>query len=155
MFGLRSTMEKVIHPPRASLDFTFTPLANPPVDGRTFIPIREITLPLKSDGSVQVRFALINNTDVPADATQLALEICIGCKFAKEPKGFTKLEGSLETIRNYVYGDMPAGGPYPELVVDIIPPVSLSAFEIAVGHRCKSCLLARATTKGIVHIQRN
>ena len=155
MSGLRSTMQKVVSPPKAELLFSFAPVVEPPRDDRTIIPIREVTLPLQPDGSVQAHIMLINNTEVPADGTQVAVEICEGCKFTKEPAKFTRVEGSPDTMRNYNYGDVPAGGPFEALIIDITPPPNVAAFNIEVSHRCKTCVLQRKGNIGTVHIQRN
>lgn len=155
MFGLRTTMEKVLHPPRATMSFTFTPYLDPVVIGGPIIPVRDITLPLNPDGSVHVRFTFINNSTVLAEVLQVSLMICRGCKFAKEPEGFTRIPGSRETERNYVYGDAPARGGAAELAADIIPPPGASRFDIRLRYRCKTCVLEPDGTEGIINIQRN
>lgn len=156
MSGLKSTMEKVLNPPKADLLFTFAPFPQPPHDGdRAVAPVLYVTRPIKEDGSVEIRFSLVNNTSVPADDSQVSVEICQGCKFTKEPARFTKLQGDPDTVRNHVYGDMPAGAPFYELVIDVTPPPNASAFNIQVSHRCKTCVLRRTGTVGTVHIQRN
>jgi hypothetical protein len=153
MSSLRSTMEKVINPLKAELLFSFEPIVNPPLKGRSLIPIRDVTLPVNPDGSVHVRFTTINNTDVIPLAVELAIEICRGCKFAKEPEGFRKVEGSADTMRNYFYGDMIAAAPFQDLIVDVIPPVNTSSFSVQVSYRCKTCVLDREGTIGTIHIR--
>lgn len=148
MSDLRTTLDKVINPPKAKLLFTFAPLIG------SLVPIRQITLPLNTDGTVHVLFALINNTDVPADATEAIIEICRTCKFAKEPEGFIKVPASADTVRNYVYGDMPAAGAFRNLVVDIIPPPNASAFNVQVWYRCKTCVIDRFGTIGTIHLMK-
>lgn len=155
MSGLRSAMDKVLHPPQATVLFTFLPFPDPVVLGGPVIPVRDITLPLNPDGSVHVRFTFANNTDVGAETLQVSLFICGSCKFAKEPEGFTRIAGSPETERNYIYGDAPARGHYAELAADIIPPLNVTAFEIRVRYRCKTCILEANGTTGTIHIQRN
>lgn len=91
MAGLKSTMDKVINPPRATMLFTLVPHPDPAVLGDPIIPVHDITLPLNPDGSVHVRFTFINNSNVLAETLQVVLEICRGCKFAKEPEGFTRI----------------------------------------------------------------
>lgn len=155
MTGLRSTMEKVLHPPRATMLFTFAPYPEPAVLGGPMIPVRDINLPLNSDGSVRVRFTFLNVSDVLAETLQVSLMICNGCKFAKEPEGFTRVPGSHETERNYVYGDAPARGGVAEVAADIIPPSGAPSFGIRVRHRCKSCVLDADGVAGTIHIQKN
>ena len=155
MSGLRATMEKVLHPPQATLLFTFAPFNDAPVDGGPAIPVRDITLPIKPEGSVHVRLTFLNNTDVRAEGLQVSLDICTSCKFAKEPDGFTRVAGSRETERHHLYGDMPPRGAYAELALDIIPPPGVGAFDIKAVYRCKTCILEAAGTIGRIHLQRN
>ena len=155
MTGLRTTMEKVLHPPRATMLFTFAPCPDPVVLGGPVIPLRDITLPLNPDGSVHVRFTFINNSVVVAEVLQVSLEICRGCKFAKEPEGFTRIPGARETERNHLYGDAPARGAVADLAADVIPPPGASGFGIRLRYLCKTCVLEPDGTEGTIHIQRN
>ena len=155
MAGLKSTMDKALNPPRASMLFTFAPYADPVVSGGPIIPVRDISLPLQKDGSVRVRFTLINNTDVVAQNLQVVFEICISCKYAKEPEGFTRILGSRETERNHIYGDAPARGAVGELAADVIPPPKTPSFKIRARYRCNTCVVEANGTEGTIHILRN
>ena len=155
MAGLKSTMDKVINPPRATMLFTLVPYPDPAVLGDPIIPVRDIDLPLNPDGSVHVRFSFINNSNVVAETLQVVLEICRGCKFAKEPEGFTRIPGSRDTERNHIYGDAPARGAVADLAADVIPPANTAAFNIRLRYRCKTCVLEANGTEGMIHIQRN
>jgi hypothetical protein len=154
MSDLRSTMDRVINPPKAKLLFSFEPLVNPPLEGRAIVPIRDVTLPLNQDGSVHVRFTTINNTDVVALGAQVSIEICRAYKFAKEPEGFTRIAGSPGTTRDHVYGDMPAAGCFPELSVDVIPPANAGRFDVEATYACKTCVVQHERVIGTVHILR-
>jgi hypothetical protein len=92
---------------------------------------------------------------VLAETLQVVLEVCRGCKFAKEPEGFTRISGSPETERNHIYGDAPAQGVVAELAADVIPPANTAAFNIRLRYRCKTCVLETSGTEGTIHIQRN
>jgi len=155
MASLKSTMDKVINPQRATMLFTLVPYPDPAVLGGPITPVRDIDLPLNPDGSVHVRFTFINNSNVVAETMQVALEICRGCRFAKEPEGFTRIPGSRDTERNHMYGDAPASGAVADLAADIIPPANTAAFKIRLRYRCKTCVLEANGTEGTIHIQRN
>jgi hypothetical protein len=92
---------------------------------------------------------------VLAETLQVALEICRGCKFAKEPEGFTHIQGSRDTERNHTYGDAPARGAVGDLAADVIPPPNAAAFKIRLTYRCKTCVLEANGTEGTIHIQKN
>jgi hypothetical protein len=114
-----------------------------------------VTLPVNPDGSVRVLFTMINNTEVPALDGQLSVEICRSCKFANEPKDFFKVAGELDTMRNFVFQQIPASGPLQVLTVDIIPPANAPTFEIAVTDRCRTCVVKHTHTIGKIHIRTN
>jgi hypothetical protein len=155
MAGLHSTMEKVLHPPRATMLFTFAPYLDLDALSDSVVPVRDITLPLGADGSVHFRFTFLNVSDVLAEAFQISLAICGGCRFAKEPEGFTHVPGSRETERNRLFGDAPARGGLTEFAADVIPPQGATSFGIRVRHRCKTCVLDVDGAAGTIHIQRN
>jgi hypothetical protein len=141
------------HVPKAVLSFSFAPIPNS-MPGEPIPLVTEKTLPLNADGSVHVEFELVNTTDVDAVDTEIDFQICVGCKFAKEPDGLSKLPG-LQDNQRYVYlHDLLAKMTYKTLSVDVIPPPLAAAFAVGFEYRCHTCIIAKQVVGGTVHIQR-
>ena len=150
---LQKTQAALAPPPKANLTFTFAPFTVPPL-GQPFTPVTSVTLPAEADGSVNVRFSVVNQTDVDAVDGALTLQICDQCKFAKEPAGFTKLEGQRDTKRHMAFRRIFAGVALHILTADVIAPANVENFTIGIKYRCRTCVLNKAGSRGIVHIRR-
>ena len=150
---LQKTQAALAPPPKAKLNFSFAPFTNPPL-GQPFTPVTAVTLPVEADGSVNVRFSVLNLTDVHAVDGELTLQICDQCRFAKEPASFTKLEGQSDTKRYMAFDRILAGVAFRILTADVIAPANAGSFTIAINYRCRTCVLNKASLRGIVHIRR-
>jgi len=80
--------------PKAELTFTFAPFPNLP---QSMTPVKDVNLPINADGSVHIDFNIVNLTDVDAVDVEVNVNICDGCKYAKDPEGLSKLPGLKET----------------------------------------------------------
>ena len=141
--------QKALGPgPKAELNFSFSPF-------RKTSPIElvsEKTLPLNSDGSVHIEFSIVNTTDVDAVGTEINFQVCNGCKYAKEPNGFSKLPGLTNNQRYLFIPDLLARLAYKTLSVEVIPPPSEQGFLVGIEYRCHTCIIATEPSAGIVHI---
>ncbi len=138
--------------PKAELLFSFSHPQAPL--GQPVIPIKEVTLPLKLDGSVHVEFNILNSTAVDAIDAEVNVQICDQCKYAKEPDGLSKLPGLEETRRYLFIHNLHAMTAYETLSLDVIPPPFVQAFPVGMDYRCNACSIPKEQPKGIVHILR-
>lgn len=144
--------QKAMQPgPKAELDFSFAPLPFSPVGQPLKPPVKEVTLPLATDGTVHVEFNLVNMTTVDAVEADVIIQICDDCKFAKEPQGLTKLPGGRETERVVFLSDLHAMEGYKTISLDVIPPL-VQQFPVGVVFRCRTCVLKIGAITGTVHI---
>jgi hypothetical protein len=154
--GVKAELEstqKALTPAKAALTFTFVPFTNPPL-GQPFTPATEATLPVKTDGSVHVEFSVLNLTDAAAVDGELELQICDQCTFAKEPAGFTRLEGEPSTRRFMTFNRILPAVAFRTLAADVIAPSSIQDFPIAINYRCRTCVLNREGLSGTVRLVR-
>lgn len=160
------TTQKALMPPKAKLAFTFVPFINPVFhEGQPVaepMAVKEVSLPLKADGTVHVEFAILNLTHANADNIDITLIICNLCKFAKEPDGFTTLPdgsdsaGTADTRRYAQIPQLHALEAWKATSVDVLlPPTDAPGFNLAIVYRCDTCELDVGPTKGTVHIRRD
>jgi len=97
---------------------------------------------------------MLNATDVDAVQTEINLQICGGCKFAKEPEGFSKLPGLADTSRYLFLSNLLAQMAYKRVGLDIIPPSLTGNFQISIQYRCHTCIIARTKPTLTVHMLR-
>jgi hypothetical protein len=150
---LLNTQKALAPGPKAELAFTFAPFPNTP-PGQPIITVTDVTLPLNQDGSVHVEFSILNKTEVEAVDAELNVQICDGCKYAKEPPGLSKLPGLADTHRYLLIPRLFAMMAYRTLSVDVILPPSVQTFAVGFGYRCHTCILPTGPSQGIVHITR-
>ena len=144
--------EKALAPgPKAELTFTFVPFTNPPAR-ESVVPSTEVTLPSNLDGSVHVEFSVLNLTTVDAVDGELTLQLCDQCKFAKEPPEFVKMAGETDLQRHQYFQRIFAEGALHTMSADVIVPTSISNFPIGIIYRCRTCVIPKEPSKGIVHI---
>jgi hypothetical protein len=154
MAGLRDSMHKILNPPKATLGFTFTPFFNPPDDDkRGPIAMKEISRVMDANRVVTFDITAVNySPSATAINTDLTLIICDSCAFAKEPKGFTKLQGNPENFR---YMKVPLFNPktsMPDVTVDVTVPPGVDSFQVGFDYRCAACVLTKGADLGIVRI---
>jgi hypothetical protein len=154
---LAATRKALAPGPKAELIFTFVPFFNPaaPADP---IPSKEVTLPLKGDGSVHFEFSPINPTDVDATDVGLDFYICDVCKYAKEPDGFTKLKLMTESERFLPIPHLHALEALNPIGVDMIVPRGATRIVVGFSYRCNACSLhvgLTAATSGTINIDRS
>jgi hypothetical protein len=104
------------------------------------------------DGSVHVQFEVLNNSEVDANDGVIIVYISDDCKFAKEPEKFVKIEGTTDNQRLFQFSQFPALTTSFAMAADIIPPPFGNKFEIGVLFRCKTCVLTKALSFGIVTV---
>jgi hypothetical protein len=136
---LENTQKALAPGPKATLPFTFVPFINPPFPQHA-IPVTNVTLPVNEDGSVHVDFSVLNNTDVDALDGEVILQICDGCRFAKEPANFSKVKGQLETQRDMRFDRVFRASVLSPLSVDVIIPSNLQLFAVGMQYRCRTCV---------------
>jgi len=147
------TTEKALAPsPKANLTFSFFPPVL--IQGRS-VARTNVTLPVSADGTVHIEFTILNPTLVDAMNGSFILHICQGCRFAKEPPNFTKLDGSPETERWMGFDHFLPLTQQPKLSADVVPAPSTLMFEMGISYRCHACTLEEGvSSKGVVHLER-
>ena len=128
---LASTRKALIKP-KANLALTF---AKSETDDQN---VRSKSLPVVND-VVHLEFSVINQTDTPADDVGVTFRISSGCEYAKEPKGFRKLEGQPENHRYRNFAQIPAKSRVPTMSVDIKVPSKADRMDVGIIYRCSNC----------------
>ena len=131
---LINTQKAMAPPPKATLLFDVGGV--PPLIGGK--PVLSTTRAMNGD-RFTLPFDVIVTPEADANDGYLVLEICEGCRFATEPKGWVKVEGSLETRRNLNFPFFLANSASQTFTVDIIPPVGATTVSIGLDYRCKTC----------------
>jgi hypothetical protein len=142
MYGLRETMEKVINPPKADLQFSFSPY-NISIDdtgGGGGRPVKDKIISLADDGTLHIDFTILNGGDVNAVDGEMTIQICDACKFAKEPTEFRKLPGENEIQRNKVFERILSKVAFYVMSIDIIPPAGARDVWLGMYFRCRTCV---------------
>ena len=144
--------------PKAQLVFSFDPFPNPPSPGSP-TPVKEVTLPLASDGSVHVAVAVLNPSNVDAIDPTINLRICDQCRFAKEPEDSRKMpnvdDAAVRILNSPTIHSLEALHVKP---LDIVPPAWASEISVGISYRCRTCVVHPAPTNEdlvIIHIQRS
>jgi flagellar basal body-associated protein FliL len=151
--GELENTQKMLQPaPKAELTFTFCPYPRTPLQSVPVTPITSVTLPQQPDGSVHVQFEVLNNSEVDANDGIIVLYISDACKFAKEPQKFTRVEGTTDNQRLLQFAQIPALTTSFSMTADVIPPPFGNKFAIGILFRCKTCILTKALSQGIVTV---
>ena len=98
---LQNTERALAPAPKARLLFSFFPYDAGVLGSKPLKPTTDVTLPMSLDRTVHVEFVVLNPTETEAKDGRYAIIICDICKYAKEPQGFTKLDGRSETERYF------------------------------------------------------
>jgi hypothetical protein len=139
--------------PKAELTFTFIPFNNPPINSSSSAaPVTDIDLPINQDGSVHVEAGALNMTSTDAADVDLNIQICDGCKYAKEPADTVKLTGFPDTIRFLKAQHVEGMQVLTAIILDIIPPPNTKNFQVGFGYRCSTCVFTKNPSWGMVHI---
>jgi hypothetical protein len=151
---LRNTQKVMAPAPKARLLFTFFPYDRGILGQKNAAPSTDVTLPLNVDGSVQVRFTVLNPTQAEARNGQYAVLVCDLCKFAKGPEGFTKVDGRPDNERYFGFAVIPPVAELPTAQIDVIPPPNVNSFNVGITYRCQTCEvpLSNEGLLGTVHI---
>jgi hypothetical protein len=137
---LEGQLDKSLAPaPKASLQLTFFP-TGPGTDGVP-VPVTDVISPVGDDGVVHVEFRIINATAVDAIDGSFNVQICGGCKFAKEPTGFTRLPGTPDTERNSPIQRILARSVTEMRSIDVSVPAAFHDFDMAFNYRCHTCAI--------------
>ena len=145
---LEATRRALLPGPKATLAFTFWPFYNPPPP-QLAVLATQARFPTNDDGSYHIEFTVVNLTDVDALDGEFILTICDLCKFAKEPPGFTKLDGQSDNERNQVFQRILARTHIPDMTADIIMPKNQN-FTMGITYRCHTCILSSEPSMGTV-----
>jgi len=138
------------------LTFSFVPFNNPPLPKRP-TPTKEVTVPLKSDGSIHVEFTILNLTNVDAVETNVNVQICDDCTYFKESPDLSKPPGIKETVRFFSINNLHAMEAWRTFAVEIVPPPGISQIQIGFSYRCRTCIVHPGITQeatGTIHIER-
>jgi hypothetical protein len=136
------------------LIFSFAPLKNVRIEASHMIsePIAEKTLPLGADGSFHVDFTVVNQTDVDAIDGEMVLQICDGCKFAKEPPEFTRLPGQDDRQRHKTFARIHSMVEFYTLSADIVAPPGARDVPLGMYFRCNTCVRNAGPQRIMVHL---
>lgn len=97
---------------------------------------RELTTQRKPDGSISVDLVVGNFGDVAALDGSFTVRICDGCKFQKEPEGFTHIPGSSEQDRQLIFTRINPHSLEQRRAFDIVPPPDSQRVEIGFLYTC-------------------
>lgn len=89
--------------------------------------------------SVTIDFFVFNKSDVAAVNGSIFIRICSGCKFAKEPEGFSKIRGVEDYDREFSFANILPHTGIHKLTAEVIPPESAGTFEFDITSECQSC----------------
>lgn len=148
---LEKTQVALAPVPKADLTFTFPGFKNAGTATK-FVPIREIILNQTPDGVVTIPVVIVNPTNSDAGQGHINFIICDACKYAKEPKAMTKIEGMPEQLRDLSFIQLLAMDSVTDVTLDVIPPVGAKTFQIGIQYRCRSCTLQKEAVVGTVNI---
>jgi hypothetical protein len=150
---LEKTQKALAPGPKAEVILTFAPFDNPALGtGLKARPIVEKTMPLSLDGIFHLDVTVLNLTEVEATNVDLTLQICDGCRYAKEPPGFSKPSGVPDTARELFVPRISSLGFLPTFSLDVIPAAYMSAFTVGINYRCTTCTLPKEASFITVHI---
>jgi hypothetical protein len=92
-----------------------------------------------SDGSFRVEFACKNASPVAAKNGEIWVNICTACRYAREPSGFSKLEGMDEHVRYKQFQSLNAGVPLEKMSISVFVPTGSGAFDTSFAYACENC----------------
>jgi hypothetical protein len=145
---LVATQKALAPGPKAVLAFSFWPFYNPAPPQSPSVA-KQARFPTNDDGSYHVEFTVVNPTDVDAVDGEITLRICDACKFAKEPPGFSKLDGQSDTERNDPFVRILARSHIPTMTADILAPKN-GNFVVGISYRCHTCVVSSEASLGTV-----
>jgi hypothetical protein len=154
---LEGTQKALAPKPKARLTFSFSPFKNPPAGTGQSEPVTASTTARRADDSVHVTVAVLNNSDADAIDGAITIILCNGCRFAKEPKGFSKVEGTAENERNMQFTSLHRATASQDIGLDVIVDPHLANFNIGMVYRCSTCVVepvAQKITARVVTFQR-
>lgn len=154
---LQNTQRALAPAPKARLLFTFLPFKSGTLGGAPTVPATDVSLPLNLGDTIHFEFTVLNLTEADAMDGQYSLLICELCGFAKEPQGFTKLEGRPETERYTNFVKIPAMSQGPMVgKIEMSVPQGMSSVEVGIVYRCHTCELSQSLDglRGTIHILR-
>jgi hypothetical protein len=103
-------------------------------------PVLSDTVTQDKDGTYSVSVNFTNSSDVPAEVTDIWLQVCDACSFATEPSGMDKPSGIDEHARHMLIGTLNAGASFQKITLAIkttlVPPTQ---FMVGFRYTCKSC----------------
>lgn len=152
---IQNTQKELAPPPKAVLLFSFSPFRSPPAEsGLPTVPSVSTTLAVKDDGSVHVNFTVLNLTNADALDGEIKLFICDQCTFAKEPAGFFKVANEPDNVRHMAFQKLYGQSSATVMSVDVLAPPQASNFPMGIQYRCRTCVVDRGVSKGMVYLKR-
>jgi hypothetical protein len=151
---LEKTRSALAGPPPVDLAVSLLPF-DVAMHGGPVLVVKDVRLPLDSDGVVHVPFFVYNPADRTASNGELTLVICPQCKYAKEPLGFTKLAADKEPRRLIGFSQLLPTTEILDLSVDVIPPDAVESIPIWVIVKCANCVAPKVGVTLAVHLARD
>jgi hypothetical protein len=130
---LRATQAKLVTPKPTLVPSLYVP--NYPY----LSPVLESDSLRSPSGSVAVEFVITNTSNVSALRGDISLRICDLCRYAKEPEGFVKTNGALDSDRGKEFQHILANSTIEKMTAEIIVPLNVTRFEIDVYIVCENC----------------
>lgn len=133
----RRSMER----PKATLQFSF-------VDKEPFNGVpSHVDFLEETGGKIHVRFTVVNLTDANALDGDIILRVCSACKIVGTSPGFSHLEGSPATQRNFAFTHIFAHTDTQIMNVTVVPPPNVNSFQVGIEYRCRNCELPNGYRK--------
>jgi hypothetical protein len=129
------TISKVGTAPTKYAQLQFSLFAN----DSSKLPITSETLPPDENGDFSIDFTATNVSDISAKGGELWVTICDECIFAKEPQGFDKPSGTIETMRHKNFGDLNPGVSIEKMTVEFKPSRKFSSMDLGFRYSCTTC----------------
>jgi cell division protein FtsL len=97
------------------------------------------TVSKRPDGSVLLDVVVGNRGPTAAVNGAFTIRLCQACKFAKEPNGFTHLEGSSDYDRQQSFDRFLPTSMATKFTLEMFPPAGSPDFQIAIIFSCVNC----------------
>ncbi len=118
----------------------------------TLESVSSLTLPVDEEGVVKVPLFIYNPESRAAEKGEITVEICTGCKFAKEPAGFKKIPNDMETRRQFSFDHINGTTQISDLMLEVKPPSDAARFMVGLIVKCTTCDSPNDITKFTISI---
>jgi hypothetical protein len=114
-------------------------------DDLSTFPLTNQVVQASPDGSFAIEFFGKNISDISATTGNMWAHICSGCKYTKEPMGFSRLSGENEHERNKRLDNVNPGESLEKMTLNISVPVDVASVQIAFNYSCQTCIHTAAS----------